>query len=313
MSERPPIAWDAVAAELAARLAAAEQEHEPDWDDVAAQLAQALGPRTASVLPEAEPALEPEAIDEADAGEAPVPADGALVPAGDAPDDAPDDALDPGPVSLELLDAEDGPDEVEETTRGARPVPRETAAAPADPQALRGGLEALLFVVDSPVDEQTLAAALDCTVDEAHDAMERLAAEHEQRAGGVTLRRVAGGWRFYTRAEHARVVERHLLGGQRNRLTQAALGTLAVIAYQQPVTRARVAAVRGVGVDAVMRTLVNRGLVREVGSDPSSGGGLYGTTALFLERLGLGGLDELPALGPLLPDPSTVPEDRPPR
>ena len=110
------------------------------------------------------------------------------------------------------------------------------------------------------------------------------------------------GWRLYTREEHAAVVERYLVDGQRSRLTQAALETLAVIAYRQPVTRARVSAIRGVGVDGVMRTLLARGLVHEVGTDPDSGGGLYATTPLFLERLGLTGLDELPELAPLLPE-----------
>ena len=103
----------------------------------------------------------------------------------------------------------------------------------------------------------------------------------------LSLRRAGEGWRLYTREEHAAVVERFLVDGQRSRLTQAALETLAVIAYRQPVTRARVSAIRGVGVDGVMRTLISRGLVSEVGSDPDSGGGLYATTPLFLERLGL--------------------------
>ncbi|MSW65185.1 MAG: SMC-Scp complex subunit ScpB, partial [Actinobacteria bacterium] len=118
-------------------------------------------------------------------------------------------------------------------------------------------------------------------------------------------------WRLYTREEHAAVVERHLLEGQRSRLTQAALETLAVIAYRQPVTRARVSAIRGVGVDAVVRTLASRGLVYECGTDPDSGGGLYATTPLFLERLGLTGLDELPELGPLLPETRAVIAERP--
>ena len=99
--------------------------------------------------------------------------------------------------------------------------------------------------------------------------------------------------------------------GQRRRLSQAALETLAVIAYRQPVTRARVSAIRGVGVDGVMRTLLARGLVQEIGSDPDTGGGLYGTTPLFLERLGLTGLDELPELAPLLPDARSVLDEHP--
>jgi segregation and condensation protein B len=176
---------------------------------------------------------------------------------------------------------------------------------------LRGGLEALLFVVDTPVDEVTLAAALRAPVPRVRAALPELAADYDRRGAGITLRRVGEGWRLYTREEHAEVVERYLVDGQRSRLTQAALETLAVIAYRQPVTRARVAAIRGVGVDGVMRTLIGRGLVREVGSDPDSGGGLYATTPLFLERLGLTGLDELPDLGPLLPEPSSLLDEHP--
>lgn len=171
-----------------------------------------------------------------------------------------------------------------------------------DPAALRGGLEALLFVLDTPVDEETLAASLRCPVERARQALAELAEDYDRRGAGITLRRVADGWRLYTREEHAGVIERYLGHGRGSRLTQAALETLAVIAYRQPVTRARIAAIRGVGVDGVMRTLLARGLVHEVGSDPDSGGGLYGTTPLFLERLGLTSLSELPDLGPLLPE-----------
>ena len=141
--------------------------------------------------------------------------------------------------------------------------------------------------MDDPVDEETLAGALRCDLDQVRTGLAELAAGYDARSAGITLRRVGEGWRLYTREEHAAVVERYLVDGQRSRLTQAALETLAVIAYRQPVTRARVAAIRGVGVDGVMRTLISRGLVSEVGSDPDSGGGLYATTPLFLERLGL--------------------------
>jgi segregation and condensation protein B len=185
----------------------------------------------------------------------------------------------------------------------ALPDPGPEPEVDLDPAELRGGLEALLFVADGPVDEATLAAALRCPAVRVRAALADLAAEHDARRSGITLRRVGEGWRFYTREEFAPVVERHLAEGQRTRLSQAALETLAVIAYRQPVTRARVSAIRGVGVDGVMRTLLTRGLVVEVGTAPDSGGGLYGTTPLFLERLGLTGLDELPPLAPLLPDP----------
>ncbi|MGY2084733.1 SMC-Scp complex subunit ScpB [Blastococcus sp. SYSU DS0539] len=191
------------------------------------------------------------------------------------------------------------------------PAPEPEPLELLDPAELLGGLEALLFVMDDPVDEGTLAAALRCPPDQVRAGLAELAAGYDQRSAGITLRRVGEGWRLYTRAEHAAVVERHLVDGQRSRLTQAALETLAVIAYRQPVTRARVSAIRGVGVDGVMRTLIARGLVHEVGSDPDSGGGLYATTPLFLERLGLTGLDQLPALAPLLPETATVLDEHP--
>ncbi len=180
-----------------------------------------------------------------------------------------------------------------------------------DPVELQGGLEALLFVMDDPVDEETLAGALRCDVDLIRIGLAELAAGYDARTAGMVLRKAGEGWRLYTREEHAAVVERFLVDGQRSRLTQAALETLAVIAYRQPVTRARVAAIRGVGVDGVMRTLLSRGLVSEVGSDPDSGGGLYATTPLFLERLGLSSLADLPELAPLLPETADVLDEHP--
>jgi segregation and condensation protein B len=113
---------------------------------------------------------------------------------------------------------------------------------------------------------------------------------------------VAGGWRLYTRDEYAPWVQRFVLDGQQARLTQAALETLAVVAYRQPVSRARVSAIRGVNVDGVMRTLVSRGLVEESGAEPETGAYLYRTTSYFLERLGLTSLEDLPDLAPHLPD-----------
>ena len=147
--------------------------------------------------------------------------------------------------------------------------------------------------------------------EQVRDGLAELAEAYDRRRAGITLRRVGEGWRLYTRDEHADVVERYLVDGQRSRLTQAALETLAVVAYRQPVTRARISAIRGVGVDGVMRTLLGRGLVHEVGSDPDSGGGLYATTPLFLERLGLTGLDDLPELAPLLPETSSMLDEHP--
>ncbi|SES66786.1 SMC-Scp complex subunit ScpB [Geodermatophilus poikilotrophus] len=270
--ERPPVSWDALAAELAATREEAEQRSGPDpatWDAVAAELAARVADRPAA-------GAEPAPVEE------PAPLPPPVVASGE-PEPAPGPEPEPEP--------EPGPD--------------------LDPAALRGGLEALLFVVDTSVDEVTLAGALRCPVPRVRTLLAELAADYDRRGAGITLRRAGEGWRLYTREEHAGVVERYLVDGQRSRLTQAALETLAVIAYRQPVTRARVSAIRGVGVDGVMRTLISRGLVSEVGTDPDSGGGLYATTPLFLERLGLESLDELPELGPLLPETSSLLDEHP--
>ena len=205
------------------------------------------------------------------------------------------------------------PEEPEPEPPEPEAEPEQLEIAVLDPDELRGGLEALLFVMDDPVDPETLAAALRCPESQVRTGLAELAAGYDERRAGITLRQVGEGWRLYTREEHAEIVERYLADGARSKLTQAALETLAVIAYRQPVTRSRVSAIRGVGVDGVMRTLLARGLVREVGTDPDSGGGLYATTELFLERLGLTGLDELPELAPLLPEPSTVLDEHPDR
>ncbi|SEO86777.1 SMC-Scp complex subunit ScpB [Trujillonella endophytica] len=219
----------------------------------------------------------------------------------------PDDEPAPVPVA-EVELPPPGPAEPEPKPESE---PEPEPLADVDPTTLRAGLEALLFVLDSPVDEDTLAASLRCPPDRAREALAELAEDYDRRGAGITLRRVGEGWRLYTRDEHAEVIERYLGHGRGSRLTQAALETLAVIAYRQPVTRARIAAIRGVGVDGVMRTLLARGLVHEVGSDPDSGGGLYGTTPLFLERLGLASLTDLPSLGPLLPETASFLVDHP--
>jgi segregation and condensation protein B len=167
---------------------------------------------------------------------------------------------------------------------------------------LRAGIEAILLVVDEPVSELTLAEVLERPQHQVAETLRALAASYTEERRGFELRQVAGGWRLYTRPEYAEVVERFVLDGQQARLTQAALETLAVIAYRQPVSRGRVAAVRGVNSDGVIRTLQSRGLVEEAGTDPESGAILYRTTSYLLERLGLTSLDELPPLAPLLPD-----------
>jgi segregation and condensation protein B len=171
-----------------------------------------------------------------------------------------------------------------------------------DGPGLRTCLEAILLVADEPVAENLLAQVVERPTGEVAAALRELAESYTEQQRGFDLRQVAGGWRFYTRAECAAVVERFVSDGQEVRLTQAALETLAVVAYRQPVSRARVSAVRGVNCDGVMRTLVLRGLVEESGSDTETGATLFRTTSYFLERLGLAGLGDLPELAPFLPD-----------
>lgn len=167
---------------------------------------------------------------------------------------------------------------------------------------LRPALEAILMVSDEPLDRVRLASVVGHPVEDVDDALAALAEEYTQQGRGFELRNVAGGWRFYSRPEFAAVVEGFVLEGQQARLTQAALETLSVVAYKQPVSRARVSAIRGVNVDGVMRTLLSRGLVEEAGHDEQSGANLYRTTSYFLERIGITSLDELPELAPYLPD-----------
>ena len=180
---------------------------------------------------------------------------------------------------------------------------------------LRPALEALLMVADQPLDVTTLASAAGHPVDEVSATLAALAEEYTEQGRGFELRNVAGGWRFYTREEYAAVVESFVLEGQQARLTQAALETLAVVAYKQPVSRARVSAIRGVNVDGVMRTLVARGLVEECGTDEETTALLYRTTNYFLERIGITSVAELPELAPFLPemgdfdDPDQRPEE----
>jgi segregation and condensation protein B len=173
-------------------------------------------------------------------------------------------------------------------------------------EALEAALEALLLVVDSPASEESLADTLQQPQARIVVALRTMAQKFTDRVSGIDLRRVGEGWRFYTRDVYAPFVEKLLLDGQRSKLTRAALESLAVIAYRQPVTRSRVAAVRGVNVDGVIRTLLARGLIEEMGTDPETTGTLYVTTELFLERLGLSSLNDLPAIAPLLPEVDTI-------
>ena len=167
-------------------------------------------------------------------------------------------------------------------------------------------LEALLLVVDTPVSTETLASVTGQPLHRIADGLHRIGDELSARDSGIDLRQTGGGWRMYTRARFAPYVERLLLDGARSKLTRAALETLAVVAYRQPVTRARVSAVRGVNVDAVIRTLVARGLITEAGTDADTGATTFATTELFLERLGLSSLTDLPDIAPLLPDVDVI-------
>ena len=171
---------------------------------------------------------------------------------------------------------------------------------------MSAAIEAVLLVVDEPVAEVTLAQLLERPRSEVAETLRGLAADYTATGRGFELREIAGGWRLYTRAECAPIVERFVLDGQQARLSQAALETLAVVAYRQPVSRSRVSAVRGVNCDGVMRTLAMRGLVEEAGVDVESGATLYRTSSFFLERLGMSSLDELPPLAPFLPDVGDV-------
>ncbi|MER5492007.1 SMC-Scp complex subunit ScpB [Streptomyces sp. NPDC002454] len=171
---------------------------------------------------------------------------------------------------------------------------------------LKPALEAVLMVVDEPATEEHLAKVLRRTRRQVADALHALAEEYAAQGRGFELRQVAGGWRYYTRPAYAPAVEGFVLDGQHARMTQAALETLAVVAYRQPVSRSRVSAVRGVNCDGVMRTLLQRGLIAEAGTEPETSAILYGTTNYFLERMGLRGLDELPELAPFLPEAEAI-------
>ncbi|WP_233512772.1 SMC-Scp complex subunit ScpB [Micromonospora deserti] len=228
-------------------------------------------------------------------------------PAGEGADGA--DAAGRGPERVETAGLEHipGPGAAEGVPK-KQPAPRRRATSAPEPAAelddveLRGALEAILLVVDEPVSEFTLAQVLGEPAGRIGPMLDDIAAGYTAAGHGFELRRAAGGWRLYTRAEYATYVERFVLDGQSVRLTQAALETLAVVAYKQPVTRSRISAIRGVNCDGVIRTLVSRGLVEECGTEPDSGAFLYRTTTMFLEKLGLNSVDELPPLAPFLPD-----------
>lgn len=179
------------------------------------------------------------------------------------------------------------------------------ARAPEEPDEpllpLRQRLEALLVIVDEPVAPEELGRVLGVNTAAVTETLAALRADYLADHRGFELRDIAGGWRLYSAAECGADVERFVLGGTQARLTHAALETLAVIAYRQPVSRQSIAAIRGVGVEGVVRTLLARGLIAESGAG-AAGATLYVTTPHFLSRLGLRALDDLPSLAPYLPE-----------
>lgn len=179
------------------------------------------------------------------------------------------------------------------------------SAGPDRPPAIRDPrlrqLEAVLFVADEPVSSAVLGQQIGTDRRTTDQLLEQLAADHDRIGSGLTLRRVAGGWRLFTHPDAAPVVEGFVRSSRHSRLTRAALETMAIVAYKQPVTRHQVEAIRGVNSEGVLRALVDRGLLAEVGRDEGPGRPvLYGTTPEFLERLGLDSVGDLPALAPLL-------------
>jgi segregation and condensation protein B len=168
-------------------------------------------------------------------------------------------------------------------------------------------IEAILMVAEDPIEPGLLAQLLEVPVERIETMCADLAAQYESQDRGFVLLRVAGGYRFQSHPDLSPYVERFVLEGQNARMSAAALETLAIVAYKQPVSRAQVSAIRGVNVDGVMRTLQHRGYIEEVARDPGPGQAvLYGTTPAFLEKLGLDSLDDLPALGDFVPGPEVV-------
>jgi segregation and condensation protein B len=258
------------------------------------------------------PTAEPAESEAADAATEPAEGDGVPV-AADVDAAAGEPPTVPGEQATEYTDADGAPvpppieaagaegEESGEVVLTASDLPDLT-----EDDTFHAAIEALLLVVDAPAEDELLADTLDQPVKRVREALVTMSAQYHQQDRGIDLRNVGGGWRFYTRDRYAPFVEKLLLDGQRAKLTRAALESLAVIAYRQPVTRSRVAAVRGVNVDGVIRTLLARGLIEETGTDKDTGGILYRTTELFLERLGLSSLEDLPPIAPLLPEVDAI-------
>ena len=173
---------------------------------------------------------------------------------------------------------------------------------------LRSQVESILLVIDNPALAADIAGALNAGEQDVTACLKEWSQELDERGSGMDLRETGEGWRLYTRPENADAVEAFLIDGSHTKISRAAMETLAVVAYRQPVTRAQVAAVRGVNVDGVMRTLTLRGLIAEVDPDEATGAHRYTTTELFLEQLGIDSLDRLPDLAPLLPEVDSIEE-----
>jgi segregation and condensation protein B len=203
-----------------------------------------------------------------------------------------------------------GAEDMNDDERNAPEIEAPMGAGPArvtSDHESRAAIEAIVMVSEEPADPRLLAQLLEIPVDRVEALCGELASEYESHGRGFELVRVAGGWRFQSCAAQSPYVERFVLTGQSARLSAAALETLAIVAYKQPISRAQVGAIRGVNVDGVMRTLQQRGYIAELARDPGPGQAvLFGTTASFLERLGLDSLDELPALGDFVPDAAVV-------
>jgi segregation and condensation protein B len=171
----------------------------------------------------------------------------------------------------------------------------------------RRAVEAIVLVTEQPIDTNVLGQLLELRPAIVEELCRELAAEYEAEGRGFQLARVAGGWRFQSHPDQAPYVERFVLDGQSAKLSAAALETLAIVAYKQPISRAQVASIRGVSVEGVMRTLQQRGYIAEVGRDPGPGQAvMFGTTRGFLEKLGVDHLGELPALGDFVPGADVV-------
>lgn len=203
------------------------------------------------------------------------------------------------------------PDERSEDARAgaataAAEAEESTAAVLDQPGGLKGALEAVLMVADTPIGAAHLASVLAVPQEQIQAALLELVDDYAGAERGFELREAAGGWRYYSASRFAPAVNAFVLEGQTARLTQASLETLAVIAYRQPVSRGRIAAIRGVNVDSVVRTLLTRGLIEEAGQDEEGGAMQYRTSNYFLERLGLGSVADLPPLAPYLPDLDTL-------